>query len=100
VDPRAGLDDLEKRKFLTLPGLELQTLDRPARRQSQCRLRYPGSVFCEVRTESLNVFFDEDSEIGSWVPWDSEPRITVLVRASSNLAVTQSVVLQMVSLSN
>jgi hypothetical protein len=23
VDPRAGLDDLEKRKFLTLPGLEL-----------------------------------------------------------------------------
>jgi hypothetical protein len=27
VDPRAGLDSLEKRKFLTLPGLEL----RPAR---------------------------------------------------------------------
>jgi hypothetical protein len=24
VDLRAGLDDLEKRKFLTLPGLELQ----------------------------------------------------------------------------
>jgi hypothetical protein len=23
VDPRAGLDDVEKRKFLTLPGLEL-----------------------------------------------------------------------------
>jgi hypothetical protein len=23
VDPRAGLEDLEKRKFLTLPGLEL-----------------------------------------------------------------------------
>jgi hypothetical protein len=23
VGPRAGLDDLEKRKFLTLPGLEL-----------------------------------------------------------------------------
>jgi hypothetical protein len=23
VDPRAGLDDMEKRKFLTLPGLEL-----------------------------------------------------------------------------
>jgi hypothetical protein len=31
VDLRAGLDDLEKRKFLTLPGLELQPLDRPAR---------------------------------------------------------------------
>jgi hypothetical protein len=24
VDPRAGLDDVEKRKFFTLPGLELR----------------------------------------------------------------------------
>jgi hypothetical protein len=31
VDPRAGVDDLEKRKFLTLPGLELRPLSRPAR---------------------------------------------------------------------
>jgi hypothetical protein len=31
VDLRAGLDDLEKRKFLTLPGLELRPLGRPAR---------------------------------------------------------------------
>jgi hypothetical protein len=31
VDPRAGLDDVEKRKFLTLPGLELQPQGRPAR---------------------------------------------------------------------
>jgi hypothetical protein len=30
-DPRAGLNDLEKRKFLTLPRLELLTLSRPAR---------------------------------------------------------------------
>jgi stalled ribosome alternative rescue factor ArfA len=43
VDPRAGLDDLEKRKFLTLPELELHPLCRPARSQSLCRLRYPGS---------------------------------------------------------
>jgi hypothetical protein len=27
VDLRAGLDDLEKRKFLTLPGLELRPLN-------------------------------------------------------------------------
>jgi hypothetical protein len=26
VDPRAGLDDMEKRKFLTLPGLGTPTL--------------------------------------------------------------------------
>jgi hypothetical protein len=31
VDLRAGLDNLERRKFLTLPGLELRPLVRPAR---------------------------------------------------------------------
>jgi hypothetical protein len=31
VDLRAGLDDLEERKFLTLPGPELQPLGHPAR---------------------------------------------------------------------
>jgi hypothetical protein len=31
VDLRAGLDNLEKRKFFTLPGFELQPLGRPAR---------------------------------------------------------------------
>jgi hypothetical protein len=42
VDPRASLDDVEKRKFLTLPGLELRPLGRPAR--SQLLLSYPGST--------------------------------------------------------
>jgi hypothetical protein len=31
VDPRAGLNAVENRKFLTLPGLELQPLGRPTR---------------------------------------------------------------------
>jgi hypothetical protein len=43
VDPTAGLDDVEKRKFLTLPGLEVRPLGRPARNQSLYRLSYPGS---------------------------------------------------------
>jgi hypothetical protein len=43
VGPRAGLNDMEKRKFLTLPGLELRPLDRPVRSQSLYRLRHPGS---------------------------------------------------------
>jgi hypothetical protein len=43
VGPTAGLDDLEKRKFLTLPGLELRPLGHPARGQSLYRLRHPGS---------------------------------------------------------
>jgi hypothetical protein len=38
VGPRVGLDEVEKRKFLTLPGLELRSLGRPARSQSLYRL--------------------------------------------------------------
>jgi hypothetical protein len=34
VDPRAGLDYAQKIKLLTLPGLELRPLCRPARIQS------------------------------------------------------------------
>jgi hypothetical protein len=39
VGPRGGLEDVEKRKFLTLSGLELRPLGRPARSQSLYRLR-------------------------------------------------------------
>jgi hypothetical protein len=42
VEPRVGMDDVEKRKFLTLPRLELRPLGRPARSQSLYRLRYPS----------------------------------------------------------
>jgi hypothetical protein len=41
VGPRAGLDNMEKKKFFILPGLELRPLGRPARSQSLYRLRYP-----------------------------------------------------------
>jgi hypothetical protein len=34
VAPRAGVDDVERRKFLPLPGLQLRLLGRPARSQS------------------------------------------------------------------
>jgi hypothetical protein len=43
VDPRADLDDVEMRKSLALPGLELQPPGRPACSQSLYRLRYSGS---------------------------------------------------------
>jgi hypothetical protein len=56
VDPRAGLDDLEKSKFLTPPGLELRSLSRPARSQSLYRLRYPGSK-CKKRNAADVLFF-------------------------------------------
>jgi hypothetical protein len=49
VDPRASLDNVEKRNFLTLPGLELQLVGRPARSQSLYRLRYLWSL--------INIYF-------------------------------------------
>jgi hypothetical protein len=39
MDPKFGLDDMGKRKFLTLPGLERRLLGHPARSQSLYRLR-------------------------------------------------------------
>jgi hypothetical protein len=44
VDPRARLDDVEKRRFLNLLGLKLQHLGHPASSQSLYRLRYSGST--------------------------------------------------------
>jgi hypothetical protein len=49
VDPRAGLDDVEKRKFLTLLGLQLQPLGRPAHSQLLYRLRYPDNIKMYLR---------------------------------------------------
>jgi hypothetical protein len=40
MGPRTGLNHVEKRKLLTLPGLDLRLLHRPARAS-----RYPGSLF-------------------------------------------------------
>jgi hypothetical protein len=39
--PGTGLEDVEKRKFLTLPGLELRSFGHPARSESLYGLRYP-----------------------------------------------------------
>jgi hypothetical protein len=40
ADLRAGLDDVEKKKFLILPGFELRPLGCPVRSQSLYQLRY------------------------------------------------------------
>jgi hypothetical protein len=39
---RAGVDDVDKRKFLTSAGLELRPLVRPVRNQSLRPMRYDG----------------------------------------------------------
>jgi hypothetical protein len=46
VDPRAGLDDVEKRKFLTLPLLELQ------------RIKY--STLQKARSHKKNIFLNRN----------------------------------------
>jgi hypothetical protein len=40
MGPRAGLDDMDERTFLSL-AIEIRPLDRPARSQSLYRLSYP-----------------------------------------------------------
>jgi hypothetical protein len=50
--PRTGLDNKGKRKFLTLPGLELRIFSHPTRTQSLYQLRYPSSL---MYTRSVKV---------------------------------------------
>jgi hypothetical protein len=44
LGPRTGLDDVERRKILHLPGFKLQPFSRRAHSKSLYRLRYPGSL--------------------------------------------------------
>jgi hypothetical protein len=44
VGPIGGLDDMEKRKFLTLPGFEPRSLECPTRSQSLYQSLYAGSL--------------------------------------------------------
>jgi hypothetical protein len=53
VNPRAGLDDVEKRKFLTLPGLELRPLGLPACSQLQYGQRYPDPSKVALKYKKL-----------------------------------------------
>jgi hypothetical protein len=45
---------VEKKQFLTLPGLELRPLGRPASCQSLYQLRYPGSYFTSNKKSRYN----------------------------------------------
>jgi hypothetical protein len=69
VGPRAGLDDTDKRKFLTIPGPEPRPLRRPARSRSLYRLRYLGSSQRRVVSIKMNL-----REIGwcgmNWIDLD------------------------------
>jgi hypothetical protein len=58
MGPSAGLDDVEKRKLLTLLELELRPLGRPARSQSLYRLRtnvFILSICCNTAATKLYI---------------------------------------------
>jgi hypothetical protein len=75
VDPRAGLDDVEKRKFLTLLGFKLRPLGRAARSQSLYRLHYPGSCRGVARQSQSHIATD-----GQSVSLGLEPRLGLMTR--------------------
>jgi hypothetical protein len=86
VDPSAGLDDVEKRKFLTLLGLELRPLGRLASSQSLYRLNYP-SPFTWIKIDLKS--FHGKCEI-SFLPFPYFPLllapVTPLLRYSSHVS--------------
>jgi hypothetical protein len=57
VGPRAGLDDVEKSKILSPPGLELKLLGGPVGSQS---LRYVGSRLLHPLFSKRNAIYRAD----------------------------------------
>jgi hypothetical protein len=80
VDPRVGLDDMEKWKFLTLSGLELRPLGRPASSQSLYRLRYGGSLRkvrrCKTISRETNILLLKSNIIFPTVRERERPTVT------------------------
>jgi hypothetical protein len=72
VGPRTGLDDMERRKILPLPGLELRPLGRPVSSQLLYRLSYPGPLCwkydlehkftSELSSDVISVLFNTSNE--------------------------------------
>jgi hypothetical protein len=51
--PKRPMDDMKKLQFLTMPGLELRPLCRPATSQSLYRLRYSNSLSVRIIIRSI-----------------------------------------------
>jgi hypothetical protein len=63
VGPRAVLDDVEERTLVTLPGLELRSLCRPARSQALYRLRYRGTPSFSVAFQNGMLYIHERADL-------------------------------------
>jgi hypothetical protein len=89
VGLRAG-PDVNKRQFLTLPGLELRLLGRPARIQSLCRLRYPANTnVLHCSKLARRVWFTQIINILTWTL--CECGTLVLNSGATNVAPTPPV---------
>jgi hypothetical protein len=75
VDHRASLDDMENRKFLTIPGLELRPLGRPASSQS---LQSVGVSVCSTLRSVAICNHTMRSSIQSHI-WHQLPRVLVAI---------------------
>jgi hypothetical protein len=76
VDHRTFLDDIEKRKLLTLPGLELRLLGHPARSQSLYRLRYPNFLIFILKDPKIRRSLFSEKQ---YLKWDT----SLFIRANS-----------------
>jgi hypothetical protein len=85
VDPRAGLKHLEKRKFLTLLGLELRPLGRPAHSQSLYRFCYVGSPYIDT------LFLEKATFILSYTVLSSGYFVAARHVTNQNVLLVQSV---------
>jgi hypothetical protein len=77
VGPRAGLDSVEKRKFLIQQRLELRLLGRSARSQWLYRLSYPGSLAPCYISKSLRT---------KCIPWSNTILICSVVNTRMQLS--------------
>jgi hypothetical protein len=64
VNPRAGLDDLEKWTFFTLPGLELPPPGSPARSQSLYR---PAHMMCVYTCITFTTYVCLSYSMSRWL---------------------------------
>jgi hypothetical protein len=82
MDTRDSLDDMEKRKLVPLPALELRSLGRPVRSQSLYRLRYPGSL-TEISIQTISYIAHRPiREGGTAGPFGSDPTLNVCPKYS------------------
>jgi hypothetical protein len=81
VGLRAGLDNIEKRRFFALPGLELRLLSRPESSQSLYRLRYHDFYMWHIWTWYLWFLLESPQGVKAFPFWFTAHRVCSRVSA-------------------